>query len=156
MLSKHFRWNKSRVELLEMIILSLFKTQNVQIPKIAEGIISDAKQDSVIKRIYRFFKDQLIDAVEVAALVVDILNLDKYLLVIDRTNWEFGKQKINVLFLALSYENIAIPIFFKMLDNNGGNSKASDRIELVSKFIKCFGIGKIEAILGGREFFDQE
>ncbi|MBL3285045.1 IS4 family transposase domain protein [Rickettsiales endosymbiont of Paramecium tredecaurelia] len=94
MLSKHFRWNKSRVELLGMIILSLFKTQNVQIPKIAEGIISDAKQDSVIKRIYRFFKDQLIDVVEVAALVVDILSLDKYLLVIDRTNWEFGKQSI--------------------------------------------------------------
>ncbi|MBL3284705.1 hypothetical protein Sarmat_00560 [Rickettsiales endosymbiont of Paramecium tredecaurelia] len=39
MLSKHFRWNKSRVELLGMIILSLFKTQNVQIPKIAESII---------------------------------------------------------------------------------------------------------------------
>ncbi|MBL3285182.1 hypothetical protein Sarmat_01051 [Rickettsiales endosymbiont of Paramecium tredecaurelia] len=56
-----------------MIILSLFKIQNVQIPKIAEGIISDAKQDSVIKRIYRFFKNQLIDAVKVAALVVDIL-----------------------------------------------------------------------------------
>ncbi|WP_202149952.1 hypothetical protein [Candidatus Sarmatiella mevalonica] len=34
MLSKHFRWNKSRVELLGMIILSLFKTQNVQISKI--------------------------------------------------------------------------------------------------------------------------
>ncbi|MBL3284932.1 hypothetical protein Sarmat_00792 [Rickettsiales endosymbiont of Paramecium tredecaurelia] len=28
MLSKHFRWNKSRVELLGMIILSLFKIKN--------------------------------------------------------------------------------------------------------------------------------
>ncbi|MBL3284966.1 hypothetical protein Sarmat_00826 [Rickettsiales endosymbiont of Paramecium tredecaurelia] len=28
MLSKHFRWNKSRVELLVMIILPLFKNQS--------------------------------------------------------------------------------------------------------------------------------
>jgi Transposase DDE domain len=156
LLSKHFYWHKSRIETLCMLILALFKIQNVQLPQLAISIDSEAKQESSIKRIYRFFKHQIIDQGEVVMFLKKIMKIELVTLIIDRTNWEFGKTKINVLYLAISYQHIAIPIFFKILDNKGGNSKAADRIELMEQFLKLFSSSSIKAILGDREFFDQE
>ena len=40
---------------------------------------------------------------------------DKYYLIIDRTNWYWGKKKINIFMLGIAYEGIAIPLFWKLL-----------------------------------------
>lgn len=53
-------------------------------------------------------------------------------LIIDRTNWKFGDTSINYLMLSIRWQNIAIPIHWIMLDNNGENSSSQDRIKLVN------------------------
>ena len=40
-------------------------------------------------------------------------------LIIDRTNWKFGATSINYLMLSIRWQDIAIPIYWIMLDNNG-------------------------------------
>ena len=40
-------------------------------------------------------------------------------LIIDRTNWKFGQIYINYLVLSLRWNNIAIPMYWMMLDNKG-------------------------------------
>lgn len=155
-LSEHFSWNKSRIELLSMIIFSLFTIKNISLPKLALGIETISKPDSIVKRIYRFLSLQTIEELSFARFVLSLLNLKKFILIIDRTNWEFGKSKLNILYLAISYNNIAIPVLLKMLDNKGGSSSTSDRVELLEKFLKLSGAHMIEALLGDREFFSEE
>ncbi len=45
-------------------------------------------------------------------------------LIMDRTNWKFGKTSINFLVLSVNWKNLAIPIYWIMLDNKGGNSNS--------------------------------
>jgi hypothetical protein len=139
-----------------MIIFSLFTIKNISLPKLALGIETTAKPDSIVKRIYRFLSLQTIEELSFARFVLSLLNLKKFVLIIDRTNWEFGKAKLNILYLAISYNNIAIPILLKMLDNSGGSSSTEDRIGLLEKFLKISNPSQIEALLGDREFFSEE
>jgi hypothetical protein len=36
--------------------------------------------------------------------------------VIDRTNWQFGVQNINIFMLGIAYRNVAFPLMFTFLD----------------------------------------
>jgi len=53
--------------------------------------------------------------------------------------------------LGVCYKNMAIPLIFRMLDKRG-NSNTEERIDLMSKFIKWFGVDKIDCLLADREF----
>ena len=68
---------------------------------------------------------------------------DNLVLVMDRTNWKFGKSNINILMLGVSYKNVAYPLIFKMLDKRG-DSKTQERINLVQNFINWFGKDPID------------
>lgn len=59
-------------------------------------------------------------------------------LTMDRTNWKFGKQSINVLVLAVVYHGVAFPLLFRLLPRFG-NSNTDERIELVERYIRLFG-----------------
>jgi hypothetical protein len=69
----------------------------------------------------------------------------------DRTNWYFGKQKINVLMLSALYEGIAIPLLWTLLPK-AGNSCGKEQIELLTGFVNLFGKSCIAGVLGDREF----
>lgn len=73
-------------------------------------------------------------------------------LIIDRTNWKFGKIYINYLVLSIRWDNIAIPIYWMMLDNKGGNSSSEQRISLINWFITNFSQITIDNIYADREF----
>jgi hypothetical protein len=76
---------------------------------------------------------------------------DKVYLAIDRTNWYWGKAKINVFMLSICYEEIAIPLFWCLL-KKAGNSTSKEQIELLSRFITTFGKASIQGVLVDREF----
>jgi len=78
---------------------------------------------------------------------------ENLVLVMDRTNWKFGNSNINILMLGVCYNNMAIPLIFKMLDKRG-NSCTEERIE--SKFMDWFGREKIDCLLADREFVGQK
>lgn len=83
----------------------------------------------------------------VAKLIFKLLpKAEKRTLIIDRTNWKFGKANINIFMLGVSYKNVAYPLMFKML-NKRGNSSCEERIDLIKKYIEWFGINSIDCIL---------
>jgi hypothetical protein len=88
-----------------------------------------------------------------AKLIVKLAGIaaDKWLLALDRTNWKFGKLDINILVLSICYKGIAIPIMWDMLPKSG-SSNSFERQQLMERFITTFGINKISALLGDREF----
>ena len=75
----------------------------------------------------------------VSKLIYKILpEASKRVLVLDRTNWKFGKTNINILMPGVSYKNVAFPLISKMLEKRG-NSNTDERIGLVCKYIAWFG-----------------
>jgi hypothetical protein len=80
----------------------LFAVKTVNLKEIALAIPSKAKIDSRYRRLQRFFSLFKIDFVQIARWIfkLSFKSGDKGYLVIDRTNWYWGKQKINIFMLS--------------------------------------------------------
>jgi hypothetical protein len=153
------------MEFLGNFISSIIRSRSVNMQKVAENIEGKAKVESNYRRIQRLFQQQEIDYGMVSKLLATILPKDeKWVLCMDRTNWKLGKSNINLLVLAVAYKGMAIPLMWKFLtkEENGefigkrGNSNYRERKELMQRFIKLFGVEKIETFTADREFIGKE
>jgi hypothetical protein len=149
-----FCWNT-------FVLISLFAVSTVNLSKIAVGFDSKAQKESRYRRLQRFFAEGEIDMDEMACFIFSLFfisnkkklyfNKKKLYLTIDRTNWCWGKSKINILTLAVAYEGLAIPLFWKLL-NKGGNATGEEHAAIVKRFVKVFGKKRIAGVLADREF----
>jgi hypothetical protein len=57
---------------------------------------------------------------------------ERKILILDRTEWHFGKQVINILVLAVQYGEIAVPLLWRVMARRG-NSETPRRMELIEK-----------------------
>jgi len=154
---KNLGWNKARIGCLVKMLLALLITRTVNLNKLACAFDSDAKQLSRYRRLQRFFAKFLIDYDQIAQLLFGFFFSlsDSVYLTVDRTNWQWGKKKMNILMLAVVYEGSAIPIYWMMLDKKG-NSNTAERIALMEKLISRFGKECIAGLLGDREFIGEK
>lgn len=151
-LSKFFDWHKSRLDCLGQIIQALFVVRTINLTQVASAFQSEVKEESSYRRICRFFTDFNFDMSRIALLIFRLFPLgDKCTLILDRTNWKWGKTPINILMLSIAYRGIGIPLFWVVL-NLEGNSCAEDRIGLLKRVVERLGIHRIEVLLADREF----
>lgn len=150
-LNIHFKWNKARITCFSKMIVGLFIVRTVNLTEIASAFESEAKLLSRYRRLQRFFSEFEINYEVIAKFIFKLFNFDKIYLTMDRTNWQWGKKNINILMLAIVYKGIAIPIVWTLLDKRG-NSKTSERIEIIQTFVKWFGKDCITGLLADREF----
>lgn len=85
-------------------------------------------------------------------LVFDILKLERLEIPLDRTNWERGDTDINYFVLSVLYNGVAIPLYWQLLDNNGGSSNDEQRIAMIQWVIDVFGADMIDMVYADREF----
>lgn len=156
-LKQHFDWNKSRLMVLVNLVIGLFIVRTVNLSDLATVLFSKAKLESSYKRIQRFFT--WIISVEEANyflthFVISVLDLKNKMndLVLDRTDWKFGKKHINILTLGVNIKGVAIPLLWISL-GRAGNSKTADRISLLSKILNEI---KIKSLTADREFIGEE
>ena len=148
--------NLARVRLICLFITALCKVKSVSYSKLSSGFASKSLADSCFRRIQRFMSEAELPMRLVATLIFKLLpQHDSLVLVMDRTNWKFGKKNINILMLGISYKNVAIPLMFRMLDKRG-NSNTGERIALVKDFIGWFGKDCINCLLADREFIGED
>jgi hypothetical protein len=153
-LSEQLDWHKSRIDCFAQMLLALFMVRSVNLSEIAVAMDGEkASIDSRYKRVYRFFSKFELDYTWVARWIYSLFfnKNQKVYLAIDRTNWFWGKSKINVFMLSICYEGIAIPLFWRLL-KKAGSTTAKEQIELLSRFIHTFGKDSIQGVLGDREF----
>jgi len=153
-LQTHFKeeLNLARVKLISLFVIALCKVKTVNYNKLACAFATKASKDSSYRRIQRFMKDFDFPMKVVSLLIFSLLpNKECLVLVLDRTNWKFGKRNINILMLGVSYKNVAFPLMFKMLDKRG-NSDMQERIDLIKQYIEWFGKDTIDCLLADREF----
>jgi len=154
-LGEKLEWNKARIDFLAKFIMALIQVRTVNFSEIANIMMGKAKVDSNYKRIVRFFSKFEICYKRIAMLIVKLVNIEKpWVIVIDRTEWKYGNNWINILTLAIVYKAIAFPICWKIL-NKKGDSNTEERKELVEEFINIFGVKSIKFLLADREFIGQ-
>lgn len=152
-LNERLGWNKARVTCFVNLLLALFSVRTVNLKEIALAFQGDAKLDSRYRRLQRFFALFTVDFAQIARWIFGLYfaGNKKVYLAIDRTNWYWGKKKINIFMLSIAHEGMAIPIFWIML-NKAGNSNFEEQRKLINMFVKEFGVNCIEGILADREF----
>lgn len=148
--------NKARIKLMGNVILALCKVQTVSFHKLALAFDNESKADSSLRRIQRFMSGFHLCSDLIAKLIFVLLpEKDNLRITIDRTNWKFGEQNINIFMLGIAYKNVAFPLLFKML-NKRGNSNSQERIMLIQRFIHLFGKDCIDFIVADREFVGEK
>lgn len=156
-INEYLGWDKRRVSCFCKLLVALMVVQSVNMKRLACAISGKAKRDSSYRRLQRFFSEHRINFNHVAILIVKLFSLDsesRYL-ILDRTNWKWGKSNINILFLCIAYRGAAIPVFWLVL-NKQGNSSTRERIALIKRFIRVFGDSWIRGVLGDREFIGKK
>lgn len=148
--------NLARVRLICLFIDALCKVKSVNYVKLSAGLSTKTDAASNYRRIQRFMAFADLSMIWVAKLIFGLLpEKTGLVLSMDRTNWKFGENNINILMLGVSYKNVAFPLMFKMLDKRG-NSSTAERIALIQDFIDCFGKDCIDSLLADREFIGQQ
>lgn len=149
-------WNLARVKFFVLFISALCKVQTVGFEKLATAFDSKADTSSSLRRIQRFMAAYLLDTDLIARLIFRLLpHKPPYRLAMDRTNWKFGQQNINVLVIAVVYHGVAFPLLFKLLPKFG-NSNTHERIELIERFIHLFGSASLDCLTADREFVGEK
>jgi Transposase DDE domain len=154
-LSHFLDWNKPRITCLVQIIQALFRVRTVNLTQIAEAFQASAKETSTYRRLQRFFKGFSFDMSFIVILVAKLFMMDeKCVLIMDRTNWKWGKKHINILMLSIEHFGIGIPLFWVVLDKGGGSS-SEDRMNLLKRVIQRLGPENIQVLLADREFIGE-
>jgi hypothetical protein len=120
----------------------------------ADYLSGDSTQGLKEKRIYRLFKEQEFNDKSFAELLSKFCPSEKWILTLDRTNWESGPHPINIMALCVVVGSVSLPLFITLLPKNGA-SNSNDRTNFMSEFIKVFGIDRIRCLIADREFWTQ-
>jgi hypothetical protein len=105
----------------------MIESRSVVFCEVASFLNDGAKCISNEKRIQDFFREVKLDYNHLISFLVKLLPSGSVTLCIDRTDWQFGKVKINVLALVACVKDFHIPLYWELLDNKGGCSSNTDR-----------------------------
>jgi hypothetical protein len=163
---KHLDWNASRLTFLSLFIISMLQQKTVNLTQISNGFATRGKKSGKVRRTEDFFRKFKIDYDDIAKLLSSFIeDINKWTLIMDRTNWKIGKVNINILYIAIAYKSIAIPIMWSLLqleDKDGvlytkrGNSNTDERIAIVDRFINLFSVERIAVLTADREFVGKQ
>lgn len=148
-----FKWRKERRETFTGLVIGLIDQGNVHHHAMSRGLQTRGSLSSKQERIRRFFAYQTIDSSCLAKALIQMVcqDIPKMDLLLDRTNWMFGKQSINCLVLAVRIGSMTFPLFWSLLPHSGCSDFAQ-RKELLDRFQATFGFQCIRSFAADREF----
>ena len=151
-LQPHLHWHRARLVCCAATILALIKLRTVTLGELALVLNPKAKTASNERRLRRFLASFELDFELIARLIVALIpQQDGFTITLDRTQWLFGKTKINILMIAIAYKGIAIPVVWMLLDKKG-NSSTDERIALMERLLRVLPASAIKTVLADREF----
>lgn len=156
LLFQTLNWNKARIACLAQILQALICSRTVNLTQISTFFQSNAKQESSYRRVRRFFSGFSFDITVIIPLILSLFCLKgQVILILDRTNWKWGKKNINILLLSVAYRGIGIPLFWSV-SSSSGPSSTSERISILKNILQQIGHRRIQAFLADREFIGED
>ena len=116
MLKEALSINAARAKTLTLIIFAMINCETVNLSKLSKHLKTGVKQASSYKRLQRFMKEVSFEATKLARVLLafaDVGANEKLKLILDRTNWKFGKSYINILCLSVVTPNGNFPLFLE-------------------------------------------
>ncbi len=139
--------------------LALHKSRTVNLSQMANysSRTDEISKCSIYKNYQRLVHNCKINQDDLALCILKMLDIDdcKLTLALDRTNWMYGKQYVNLLVLSVCVLGCAIPIYWSELDGRG-NSNTEQRKELLARFVTKIGADRIDYLLADREFIGED
>lgn len=144
--------NLARQKCFVGAVTGLIHAKNVQLPQIAKGFNSHRSNQANERRLQAFLTDYRFDYDRIALLLTLFIPRGRITLCLDRTEWDFGKCQVNVLMITARCGEVAVPLFWELLNNKSGNSAVSDRVDVLEKTINLLGLARISLLVADREF----
>jgi hypothetical protein len=147
--------HKSRLEFLSLMMVALVQAKTVNLAELVGMMESRAQEASLYRRAQRFLGELKVPEAFVLHYALQLHSKKSYCLCLDRTNWKFGKLKLNVLMLAYAHEGTAIPLLWCLLPKFG-NSATSERIALMNRLLTLMPKEQLGVLLADREFIGRD
>ena len=150
-------WNvvrhTKRQEFTVQLVQGVINQRAVHFREIAEGMgCEEIKMESLERRIQDYFQKARFDYVQLAIVSCCFCPHRRLPLSMDRTEWDFGRTRINILCILARVGKMGVPIYFELLDNNSGNSGHKDRIRVLERVFQAVDPQRIDMLLMDREF----
>jgi hypothetical protein len=148
-----FGIDKRVTESLSDAVFAVLKAQSSNLAKIAEFLPGGTKVKSKYRQLQRLIDRDDLTLGDYIEFVLKIFKLpQKLVLIIDRTNWKYGKKEYNLLVLSVIFRGAPIPLLWVDLDK-AGCSDSFERCCLMVEFAKYFGgFERIKYVLADAEF----
>jgi hypothetical protein len=157
-IQKIFGWRKQYAEFFIVLLKALLACFTIS-PTVLSAYTGYTNRNSACERIRRFLKNVRFCESALAQFIAQITGLyahEKWIVVLDRTYWMFGKVHLNFLYLSVTVGEFCIPIFFMILVDKKGHSSFEERKTILEKFTHCFSKDRIHYIVGDREFIGED
>jgi len=149
-------WHRTRLDCLSRLIVALIQVRTVNLTQLALAFDVAVKRESVYQRLKRFFRHHVFETDLVAVVVTSWLDLgERWMLCLDRTTWQLGREPINLLVLSVVYHGVSVPLLWTAL-NKQGNSSTAERKALLERFLTHFPVQRIDCLMADREFRGHE
>lgn len=133
-------------------VVGLIQAKNVQLPQIAKHFNEQRSAQANERRMQAFLTKFPFDYERIALLMTLFIPRGRITLCLDRTEWKFGQCEVNILMLTARCSEVAVPLFWDLLDNRSGNSSVSDRTNLLEQALTLLGTERIGLLVADREF----
>ena len=110
-LKRFLPWHQARLDCLSRLIVVLIQVRTMNLTQLALAFDVAVQSESAYQRVKRFFRHHVFETDVMAVLVTRWLDLGpRWILCLDRTNWQLGRYPINVLVLSVAYRGVAVPL----------------------------------------------
>jgi hypothetical protein len=146
-------WHLARQKFVVLFVQSVLKIGVKSLLEIAGAFDSSAQRTSSLRRIERFLNGFEFSISLFGNFMLAMLHLrhQGLVLLLDRTEWQFGKTWVNILMLSVSVEGMSVPLFWRVY-NKKGLSSQQERIDFMRSFFRYFPDLCITCLIGDREF----
>jgi hypothetical protein len=147
-------WHEARIVCLTEMLRGILTSQSINTARVAARMGGRVQFESHAQRIRRFLAEQVFDWIVIGRLMLRIAGVagqTKFVVAVDRTNWDFGRTAINFLVISVVVCGIGVPVVWAQLGKKG-NSKTGERLDLLERFLKIVPAAQITVFLADREF----
>ncbi len=151
-LKAHLPLHQARITFISQFILALIRSRSINLYCIAEDFQTAADSDSSYRRIKRFSADHEYSY----ELILACLEIERFTLCMDRTNWKHGSKNDNYIVISIAWQGNSIPIVWECLDKNGGHSNTQEQVAVMTRVLNLIAADRIDNLLADQDFIGHE
>ena len=107
---------------MAQFLVAVIRVRSVNLYQLSTPFVGNILVGSNYKRLQRFFWEFRIDYLEFARSITTWIGVEKdWVVILDRTQCEFGNQMHNVLMLSIAYKGVAVPLLWTFLANRSNS-----------------------------------